>query len=92
MYTYINAAARLRSGVLPLPGSPGLVDPTTPVFDPMTEGKEPGIAPQLKGKGINDLGIVTLERAPAVGWISCMTDAVFLRTSQYYDLVIDWTL
>ena len=50
VYTYIKAAARLRSGVLPLLGSHGLVDRTLPVFDSMTEGKEPVVAPQLKGK------------------------------------------
>ena len=56
VYTYINAAARPRTGVLPLPGGPGHVVPTTPVFDLTTESK-----------GINDFGIVTLERASAAG-------------------------
>ena len=71
MHAYINAAARPRSGISPLPGEHGQVDPTTPTFDPATEGKEPGVAPQLKGKDINDLDIVTphdidtLERALA---------------------------
>ena len=53
--------------MLPLPGGREHVDPMTPVFDPTTEGKEPGVAPQLMSKGINDLGIVTLEREPAAG-------------------------
>ena len=57
----------------------------------MTEGKEPSVAPQLKGKGIIDLDFVMLERAQAAGWIPCVTDAVFLMKPQYYDLVIDVT-
>ena len=80
----INAAARPRSGVLPLPGSDGYVDRTIPIFDPTTEGKEPGVTPQSKSKGVDDLGIVTLECKPAAGWIACRMDA-------YYDLVIDVT-
>ena len=67
------------------------MDLTTPVFDPTTEGNELGFSPQFKGKGINGLGIVTLECAPAAGWIVCMTDAVFLMKREYYDLVIDVT-
>ena len=67
------------------------MDPTTAVFDPTIESKEPGIAPQSKGKGTNDLGIVTLGRAPAAGWIACTMDAVFLMKPQYYDLVVDVT-
>ena len=91
VYTYINAVAYPRSVVLPLPGGRGPVVPTTPIFDSTAEGKEPGVALQLKGKEINDLGIIALERAPAAGWIACTTDAVFLMKPQYYDLVIDVT-
>ena len=64
---------------------------TTPVFDLTTESKEPGVSTQLKGNGINDLGIVTLERAPPARWIACTTDAIFLMKSQYYDLATDVT-
>ena len=67
------------------------MDPTTLGFDPTTEGKEPGAAPQLKGKGINDLSIVPLERAPTTGWIACKSDAAFPMKPPYYDLVIDLT-
>ena len=67
------------------------MDPTTAVFDPKIESKEPGVTPQLKGKEINGLGVVTLERAPAAGWIACTTAAVFLMEPQYYDPVIDAT-
>ena len=42
----------------------------------------------MKGNETNDLGMVTLERAPAVGWITSTTGAVFLMKPQYYDLVI----
>ena len=44
VYTHINAAARPRSGVLPLPGGYGHVDSTNPVFERTTEGKKPGVA------------------------------------------------
>ena len=91
MCTYINAADCPRSGVLLLSGGRGHVISTTPFFDPTTEDKEPGFAPQLKGKEINDLRILALERALAVGWIACTTDATFLMKPQYYDLVIDVT-
>jgi len=46
------------------------------------EGKEPSVAPHLKSKGINDLGIIMLECTPAT---------VFLMKLQYYNLVINVT-
>ncbi|KAH9034011.1 hypothetical protein EDB83DRAFT_2525299 [Lactarius deliciosus] len=61
---------------------------------PATQG-EPNAAPQLKGKYINVLGIVTphdidmleCESQTGRGWIARTTDAVSLEKPQYYDLI-----
>ena len=73
-------------------------DQASPVSDSTTEGEEPGAAPQLKGKGINNLGIVTLheidilEHKSFTGHdIACMMDSVFLVNSHHYDLNTDPT-
>ncbi|KAN0134480.1 hypothetical protein V8E53_007626, partial [Lactarius tabidus] len=66
-------------------------DQATPIFGSKTKGEGLIAALQLKGKGIDQLGIDILGRESLInrGWTACTTDAVFLVKPQHHDLFAD---
>ncbi|KAN0134554.1 hypothetical protein V8E53_007700 [Lactarius tabidus] len=63
-------------------------DQATPVFGSKTKGEGLIAALQLKGKGIDQLGIDMLGHESLIdcGWTTCTTDAVFLVKPQHHGL------
>ncbi|KAN0134438.1 hypothetical protein V8E53_007584 [Lactarius tabidus] len=82
---------RMQVPVVQRSSSMRFEEQATPIFGSKTKGEGLIAALQLKGKGIDQLGIDILGRESLIncGWTACTTDAVFLVKPQHHDLFAD---